>query len=73
MDGIEVLYKIVEKGVESPVFMISGQGILDTAIEANKKGAYDFIEKSLDLNRLQPKKSNCRLKQSFKTPYKPHL
>lgn len=43
MDGIEVLYKIVEKGVESPVFMISGQGILDTAIETIKKGAYDFI------------------------------
>ncbi len=52
MDGLEVLGKIVELGVDTPVVMISGHGTVDTAVEAIKKGAYDFIEKPLDLNRL---------------------
>ena len=52
MDGIEVLQKIVEKGQDIPVIMISGHGNIDTAVDAIKKGAYDFIEKPLDLNRL---------------------
>jgi two-component system, NtrC family, nitrogen regulation response regulator NtrX len=52
MDGIEVLAKIEELHPELPVLMISGHGNIDTAVEAIKKGAYDFIEKPLDLNRL---------------------
>ncbi len=52
MDGIEVLDKIMSKTQEIPVVMISGHGNIDTAVEAIKKGAYDFIEKPLDLNRL---------------------
>jgi len=52
MDGIEVLEKIVEDYPEMPVIMISGHGNIDTAVEAIKKGAYDFIEKPLDLNRM---------------------
>jgi DNA-binding NtrC family response regulator len=52
MDGIEVLEKILEKTSDTPVIMISGHGNIDTAVEAIKKGAYDFIEKPLDLNRL---------------------
>ncbi|MFW5699289.1 MAG: sigma-54-dependent transcriptional regulator [Bacteroidota bacterium] len=52
MDGIEVLGKINEIAPEVPVVMISGHGNIDTAVEAIKKGAYDFIEKPLDLNRL---------------------
>jgi DNA-binding NtrC family response regulator len=52
MDGIEVLGKIIEKSPETPVIMISGHGNIDTAVDAIKKGAYDFIEKPLDLNRL---------------------
>ena len=52
MDGIEVLDKLIEKNHEVPVIMISGHGNIDTAVEAIKKGAYDFIEKPLDLNRL---------------------
>ncbi|MBQ3658265.1 MAG: sigma-54-dependent Fis family transcriptional regulator [Bacteroidales bacterium] len=52
MDGLEVLEKIMEKNREIPVVMISGHGTVDTAVEAIKKGAYDFIEKPLDLNRL---------------------
>ncbi len=52
MDGIEVLEKIFEITSELPVIMISGHGNIDTAVEAIKKGAFDFIEKPLDLNRL---------------------
>jgi two-component system, NtrC family, nitrogen regulation response regulator NtrX len=52
MDGIEVLNKITSISTDIPVIMISGHGNIDTAVEAIKKGAYDFIEKPLDLNRL---------------------
>ncbi len=52
MDGMEVLEKIMSIPYEVPVIMISGHGNIDTAVEAIKKGAYDFIEKPLDLNRL---------------------
>ncbi len=52
MDGIEVLEKLIENGVDSSVVMISGHGSIDTAVECIKKGAFDFIEKPLDLNRI---------------------
>lgn len=52
MDGIEVLQKIEEIRPDTPVVMISGHGNIDTAVESIKKGAFDFIEKPLDLNRL---------------------
>ncbi len=52
MDGIEVLEKISDISNITPVIMISGHGNIDTAVEAIKKGAYDFLEKPLDLNRL---------------------
>jgi len=52
MDGIEVLEKIVEGGYNVQTVMISGHGTVDSAVEAIKKGAFDFIEKPLDLNRL---------------------
>ncbi len=52
MDGIEVLEKINEISNITPIIMISGHGNIDTAVEAIKKGAYDFLEKPLDLNRL---------------------
>jgi len=52
MDGIETLENLMMKSRETPVIMISGHGNIDTAVEAIKKGAYDFIEKPLDLNRL---------------------
>ena len=51
MDGMEVLDKITENNIETPVVMISGHGNVETAVEAIKKGAYDFIQKPLDLNR----------------------
>lgn len=52
IDGIEVLDKIMEKSYGVPVVMISGHGTIETAVEAVKKGAFDFIAKPLDLNRL---------------------
>ncbi|MBK5202375.1 MAG: sigma-54-dependent Fis family transcriptional regulator [Prolixibacteraceae bacterium] len=52
MDGIEVLDQIHILAPDTPVVMISGHGNIDTAVESIKKGAYDFIEKPLDLNRL---------------------
>lgn len=53
MEGIEVLERIKEFSADTPVIMISGHGTIDTAIEAIRKGAYDFIEKPLDLNRIR--------------------
>jgi two-component system, NtrC family, nitrogen regulation response regulator NtrX len=51
MDGLEVLEHMLKK-TESPVIMISGHGTIETAVEAIKMGAYDYISKPLDLNRL---------------------
>lgn len=52
MDGIELLEKVTQLGIDTQVIMISGHGNIETAVEAVKKGAYDFIAKPLDLNRL---------------------
>lgn len=50
--GMEVLEMAIEKGVESQFIMITAHGTIETAVEATKKGAYDFIQKPPDLNRL---------------------
>jgi two-component system, NtrC family, nitrogen regulation response regulator NtrX len=52
MDGIEVLENLQDLNNDVPVVMISGHGNIETAVESIKKGAYDFISKPLDLNRL---------------------
>jgi DNA-binding NtrC family response regulator len=52
MDGIEVLQKLLEITSDVPIIMISGHGNIDTAVDSIKKGAFDFLEKPLDLNRL---------------------
>lgn len=52
MEGTEVLSKLTADGVDSAMIMISGHGDIDTAVECIKKGAYDFIQKPLDLNRI---------------------
>ncbi|MCS6967340.1 MAG: sigma-54 dependent transcriptional regulator [Cytophagales bacterium] len=52
MDGIEVLEKAMELGKNTQFIMISAHGTIETAVEATKKGAYDFISKPPDLNRL---------------------
>ncbi|MEO6314713.1 MAG: sigma-54 dependent transcriptional regulator [Chitinophagaceae bacterium] len=52
MDGIEFLEKARESNPDVPIIMISGHGTIETAVEAVKKGAYDYISKPPDLNRL---------------------
>jgi two-component system, NtrC family, nitrogen regulation response regulator NtrX len=52
MDGLDVLDMLNSKEVNTPVIMISGHGTVETAVQALKKGAFDFIQKPLDLNRI---------------------
>ena len=52
MDGTEVLDKLTEMGIDSAVVMISGHADITTAVDCIKRGAFDFIEKPLDLNRI---------------------
>ncbi|WMN06423.1 sigma-54-dependent transcriptional regulator [Marivirga arenosa] len=52
MDGMELLNAVYDKGIEIPFIMISAHGTIDNAVEATKKGAFDFISKPPDLNRL---------------------
>ena len=52
ISGIQCLEMIMEEGFTMPVVMISGHGNIETAVSCVKKGAFDFIEKPIDLNRL---------------------
>src|SRR5947208_9406940 len=52
LDGLEFLTKATEKNADVPVIMISGHGTIETAVDAVKKGAYDYVAKPPDLNRL---------------------
>src|SRR5512147_2579690 len=52
MDGLEVLDRIHEQDPGGLVVMISGHGNIETAVEATRRGAYDFLEKPLDTDRL---------------------
>ena len=62
MDGLEVLVELKKAGVSTPVIMISGHGNIETAVDSIKTGAYDFIEKPLDLNRILVTIKNAREK-----------
>ena len=70
MDGIEVLDKIMKLSVDTPVIMVSGHGNIETAVEAVKKGAFDFIAKPLDLNRLLVTLRNAMDKSTLVTETK---
>ena len=70
MDGIEVLGQIQSSFSDTPVVMISGHGNIDTAVESIKKGAFDYIEKPLDLNRLLITIRNAMDKSSLLTEAK---
>lgn len=65
MDGMEVLENLQKEKIESPIIMISGHGNIETAVEAIKKGAFDFIEKPLDLNRILVTIRNAGDKQTL--------
>lgn len=70
MDGLETLKKIREAGHEFPVIMISGHGTIEIAVEATKMGAYDFLEKPPDLNRLLISVRNALSQQNLAKEYK---
>ena len=70
MDGIELLSALKEQEVEAPVVMISGHGNIETAVECIKKGAFDFIEKPIDLNRMLITLRNALDKNSLVTETK---
>ena len=52
MDGMETLDKFVQMGLDSAIVMISGHGDIASAVDCIKRGAFDFIQKPLDLNRI---------------------
>ena len=66
MDGLEALDQMVKNEVDAPIIMISGHGTVETAVEALKKGAYDFIQKPLDLNRILVTLRNATDQSTFK-------
>ena len=70
MDGMEAIEKIQNLCPDTPVVMISGHGNIDTAVEAVKKGAFDFIQKPPDLNRLLITLRNALDKSSLITEKK---
>ena len=65
MDGLEFLAKAMRLNIESPIIMISGHGSIDTAVQAIKDGAFDFIEKPLDLNRILVTLRNAKDRNSL--------
>jgi two-component system, NtrC family, nitrogen regulation response regulator NtrX len=69
MDGVEMLEQAM-KITDAPIVMISGHGTIETAVEAIKKGAYDYIAKPLDLNRLLITIRNAMDKSSLVTETK---
>lgn len=64
-DGMEVLDELIQAHVDSPIIMISGHGNIETAVDSIKKGAFDFIEKPLDLNRILVTVRNARERVSL--------
>ena len=52
LDGIELLQKLIENKVTSSIIIMSGHGTIETAVDAVKNGAYDYLAKPIDLNRL---------------------
>ena len=80
MDGLEALHRIKEHDPDLPVVMISGHGTVETAVEATRRGAFDFLEKPLDrdrlllslrnaLGQLDLQRSNLALKQEIASQY----
>lgn len=65
MDGMEVLEKALELGKDTQFIMVSAHGSIETAVEATKKGAFDFIQKPPDLNRLLVSVRNALDKSSL--------
>lgn len=69
-DGMEVLDGMREAGKDTPVVVLSGHGTIETAVEAVKKGAYDYVSKPPDLNRILITVRNAMEKTSLVTETK---
>ncbi|MCP4292878.1 MAG: sigma-54-dependent Fis family transcriptional regulator [bacterium] len=67
MDGFEVLEELIKRQLSIPVIVISGHGTIETAVEAVKGGAYDYLEKPLDRSRLLVTLGNCLKHQTVLT------
>jgi DNA-binding NtrC family response regulator len=65
MDGLEFLSSAMNLNIDTPIIMISGHGTIDTAVQAIKDGAFDFIEKPLDLNRILVTLRNAKDRNSL--------
>jgi two-component system nitrogen regulation response regulator NtrX len=70
MDGMEVLEAMMRKNPELPVVMISGHGTIETAVEATKKGAFDFLSKPLDREKLLVTVRNALEQRKLAVEYK---
>jgi two-component system, NtrC family, nitrogen regulation response regulator NtrX len=70
MDGLELLQKASERHIDTQIIMVTGHGDVNTAIEATRLGAFDYIEKPLDLNRLLVSIRNALDKSSLVTETK---
>src|SRR4051812_1917249 len=67
LDGIELLAKLTENNVSSAIIIMSGHGTIETAVDAVKKGAYDYLAKPIDLNRLLVSVRNAMEKTNLVT------
>ena len=65
LDGLELLQKLNESAVLSSIIMMSGHGSIETAVSALKSGAYDYLAKPIDLNRLLVSVRNALEKNSL--------
>jgi DNA-binding NtrC family response regulator len=70
MDGMDLLERVELLGIESPIVMISGHANIETAVDSLKKGAFDFLEKPLDLNRVLVTVRNALDRQSLQNETK---
>ncbi len=70
LDGLELLQKLMESEVETAIIMMSGHGNIETAVDAVKNGAYDYLAKPIDLNRLLVSIRNALEKNNLVTETK---
>lgn len=70
LDGTELLQKLIESQISSAIIMMSGHGTIETAVDAVKNGAYDYLAKPIDLNRLLVSVRNALEKSELVTETK---
>jgi DNA-binding NtrC family response regulator len=70
LDGTELLQKVKESGIETCLIMMSGHGTIETAVDAVKRGAYDYLAKPIDLNRMLVSIRNALEKKELVTETK---